>query len=56
MRSPREALRELDLLVLQAEPTTASLGAFLAEHVVLMATTLGLTVHEVVALASAPAR
>ena len=54
MRSLREALHELDLLVLQAEPTSTTIAPFLTEHVTLMGVALGLTVHEVLALTMLP--
>lgn len=52
MRSAREALHQLDLLVLLAEPLTSCIGPFLAEHLPLLSVVLGLTVHEVLALSS----
>ncbi len=52
MRSPREALRQLDLQLMLAEPTTTSIGPFLRDNIALMTTSLGMTEHEVVALST----
>lgn len=52
MRSARELLHQLDLMVLLAEPFTFSLGPFLAKHLPLLSVVLGLTVHELLALST----
>lgn len=54
MRSARELLHQLDLVVLLADQHSHAIGPFLGEHMARLALALGLTEHEVLALSTLP--